>query len=59
MNARSCRVKQRRRTTPEQLKVLDAEFGVNPKPDVTRRKELAAELSMTPREVQVWVRWLS
>ncbi|KAK4685006.1 hypothetical protein P7C73_g5152, partial [Tremellales sp. Uapishka_1] len=47
-------VKHRRRTTPEQLKVLEHYFDVNPKPDNALREWLAQELSMTKRNVQVW-----
>ncbi|SGY14146.1 BQ5605_C010g06080 [Microbotryum silenes-dioicae] len=48
------RVKHRRRTSPQQLKVLEHHFGRNPKPDVNVRKALSEQLEMTPREVQVW-----
>jgi hypothetical protein len=56
--AHSCcaRVKHRRRTSTTQLKVLESHYAVNPKPDVVLRKALANQLTMTPREVQVWVR---
>ncbi|GAA97096.1 uncharacterized protein L969DRAFT_54098 [Mixia osmundae IAM 14324] len=47
-------IKPRRRTSSAQLKVLEAQFDVNCKPDVSRRKEIAAQLGMTAREVQVW-----
>lgn len=50
-------VKHRRRTSPAQLKVLEYHFDRNPKPDVTLRKALSEQLEMTPREVQVWVRF--
>ncbi|EGG07485.1 uncharacterized protein MELLADRAFT_35504, partial [Melampsora larici-populina 98AG31] len=46
--------KHRRRTTPAQLNVLEAQFESNSKPDVVLRKQLAEKLDMTPREVQVW-----
>lgn len=48
------KVKHRRRTTPEQLKVLEHWFDVNPKPDNNLREWLAMELGMTKRNVQVW-----
>ncbi|BGP16989.1 hypothetical protein JCM10213_007435 [Rhodosporidiobolus nylandii] len=48
------RIKHRRRTSPQQLKVLEYHFDINPKPDVTTRKNLSEQLDMTPREVQVW-----
>lgn len=47
-------IKHRRRTTPAQLNVLEAQFESNSKPDVVLRKQLAEQLDMTPREVQVW-----
>lgn len=46
-------VKHRRRTTPEQLKVLEETFKTDPKPNPALRKKLALELSMTPRVLQV------
>ncbi|ORY87484.1 homeobox domain-containing protein, partial [Leucosporidium creatinivorum] len=46
--------KHRRRTSPNQLKILEYHFEHNPKPDVTLRKALSEQLDMTPREVQVW-----
>jgi hypothetical protein len=48
------KVKHRRRTTPEQLKVLEHWFDVNPKPDNNLREWLAVELGMTKRNIQVW-----
>ena len=48
------KVKHRRRTTPEQLKVLEHWFDINPKPDNNLREWLASELGMTKRNVQVW-----
>jgi len=50
----SFKVKHRRRTTPEQLKVLEHWFDVNPKPDNNLREWLAVELGMTKRNIQVW-----
>ena len=47
-------VKHRRRTTPEQLKVLEHWFEINPKPDNSLREWLAVELGMSKRNVQVW-----
>lgn len=47
-------VKHRRRTTPEQLKVLEFWYDINPKPDNQLREQLAAQLGMTKRNVQVW-----
>ncbi|BEJ12971.1 hypothetical protein CspHIS471_0301450 [Cutaneotrichosporon sp. HIS471] len=47
-------VKHRRRTTPEQLRVLEHYFGINPRPDNQLREFLAGELGITKRNVQVW-----
>ena len=49
------RIKHRRRTSPAQLRILEHHFSRSPKPDLALRKQLAVELDMTPREVQVWV----
>ncbi|KAH8924879.1 hypothetical protein BT69DRAFT_37403 [Atractiella rhizophila] len=45
-------IKHRRRTSQTQLKVLEKQFDVEPKPDPVLRKSLADQLEMTPREVQ-------
>ncbi|KAF9526669.1 hypothetical protein CPB83DRAFT_896002 [Crepidotus variabilis] len=47
-------VKHRKRTTNQQLKVLEAIFKKDTKPNAQLRQELAQELNMTPRGVQVW-----
>lgn len=47
-------VKHRKRTTRQQLKVLEETFRATQKPDGNVRKALAAQLDMTPRNVQVW-----
>ncbi|BEI94265.1 uncharacterized protein CcaverHIS019_0607240 [Cutaneotrichosporon cavernicola] len=47
-------VKHRRRTTPEQLRVLEHYFSINPRPDNQLREFLAGELGITKRNVQVW-----
>lgn len=52
----SGRIKHRRRTTPAQLEILESQFSRNPKPEILMRTSLSAQLEMTPREVQVWVR---
>lgn len=46
-------VKHRKRTSREQLKVLENMFKQETKPSATSRKALSAQLGMTPREVQV------
>lgn len=48
------KVRHRRKTSPEQLKVLEHWFNVNPKPDNHLREWLATELGMTKRNIQVW-----
>ena len=48
------KVRHRRKTSPEQLKVLEHWFNINPKPDNHMREWLAAELGMTKRNIQVW-----
>jgi len=48
-------VKHRRRTTSAQLKVLEAVFRVDTKPNATLRNDLAAQLAMTARGIQVCV----
>ncbi|KAG8834702.1 hypothetical protein FRC17_007608, partial [Serendipita sp. 399] len=47
-------VKHRKRTTRQQLKVLEDTFRTTQKPDGNVRKSLALQLDMTPRNVQVW-----
>ncbi|KAI5191841.1 hypothetical protein NEMIN01_1696 [Nematocida minor] len=47
-------VKPRKRTSKEQLEVLEKTFETNIKPDAALRKALATKLRMTPRSVQVW-----
>ncbi|KAG8818310.1 hypothetical protein FRC18_000156 [Serendipita sp. 400] len=47
-------VKHRKRTTRQQLKVLEETFRTTQKPDGNVRKSLALQLDMTPRNVQVW-----
>ncbi|KAJ2478893.1 hypothetical protein IWW56_003432 [Coemansia sp. RSA 2131] len=47
-------VKHRRRTTKEQLQLLELTFKTTPKPSSETRKTLATRLGMTAREVQIW-----
>ncbi|KAJ2143112.1 hypothetical protein IW142_003917 [Coemansia sp. RSA 564] len=47
-------VKHRRRTTKEQLTLLELTFKTTPKPSSETRKTLATRLGMTAREVQIW-----
>lgn len=46
--------KRRRRTTPEQLTILEAAFVENPLPSQAQRAQLAARVDMTGRALQVW-----
>ncbi|KAJ3271652.1 hypothetical protein HK104_004652 [Borealophlyctis nickersoniae] len=46
--------KRRRRTTQEELDVLEAHFKENPLPNSQQREKLAKDTGMTPRAVQVW-----
>ncbi|KAH6914325.1 hypothetical protein BKA70DRAFT_662667 [Coprinopsis sp. MPI-PUGE-AT-0042] len=47
-------VKHRKRTTSAQLKVLETVFKTDTKPNATKRNDLAQQLDMTARGVQVW-----
>jgi hypothetical protein len=46
--------RKRQRTTPEQLEVLEKVYENEKLPNSDLRKELAVQLGMTPRRVQVW-----
>ncbi|KAG7098719.1 hypothetical protein E1B28_000632 [Marasmius oreades] len=47
-------VKHRKRTTSAQLKILEGIFKHDTKPNAALRNELAVQLDMTARGVQVW-----
>lgn len=47
-------IKHRKRTSREQLQVLERTFAENQRPTSEQRKELALMLDMTPRGVQIW-----
>lgn len=47
-------IKHRKRTTKNQYKVLEKAFQENPKPSNAVRRNLAIQLEMSPRGVQVW-----
>lgn len=47
-------IKPRKRTSKWQREVLEELFSKTTKPDTPHRKRLAENLSMTPREVQIW-----
>lgn len=50
------RINRRRRTLAAELLILEHNFNhVEQKPDLLLRMQLARELDMSPREVQVWV----
>ncbi|KAI8069460.1 homeobox domain-containing protein, partial [Gongronella butleri] len=46
--------KHRRRISPEQCHVLETEYGMDTKPNATKRHLLAEKLGMTPRAIQIW-----
>ena len=46
-------VKHRKRTTRQQLKILEEVYSYDTKPNSTLRKKMADELNMAPRGVQV------
>ncbi|KAF2462185.1 hypothetical protein BDY21DRAFT_330683 [Lineolata rhizophorae] len=45
---------KRKRTSPEDQKVLEAAYQHNPKPDKSTRKELARRVALNEKEVQIW-----
>ncbi|KAJ1907138.1 hypothetical protein LPJ81_000949 [Coemansia sp. IMI 209127] len=47
-------VKHRRRTSKDQLALLEGTFKTTPKPSSELRKQLATALHMSAREVQIW-----
>lgn len=47
-------VRHRKKTTRQQLEVLERTFETNIRPDTRMRKMLAEQLGMTPRSIQVW-----
>ena len=49
------KVRHRKRTTSQQLKVLEAIFKRDTKPNAQLRQELGSKLNMTVRAVQVCV----
>lgn len=46
--------KKRKRTAPDQLKVLEDVFSTHQHPNLLLRNQLAVQLGMTPRSVQIW-----
>lgn len=46
--------KKRKRTAPDQLKVLEDVFNTHQHPNLLLRNQLAVQLGMTPRSVQIW-----
>lgn len=49
--------KQKKFPTTQQLKKLEAAYKWNVKPSVEHRQKLALEINMTPRDVQVCLRF--
>ncbi|KAF9379353.1 hypothetical protein CPB97_009019 [Podila verticillata] len=47
-------VKHRQRISKSQYKILEKAFTDNPMPNGDTRQQLATQLSMTPRTIQVW-----
>ncbi|KAE8145096.1 FAD/NAD(P)-binding domain-containing protein [Aspergillus avenaceus] len=45
---------KRRRTSPEDHAVLEAEYQRNPKPDKTARASIVSRVSLGEKEVQIW-----
>ncbi|KAF2669899.1 hypothetical protein BT63DRAFT_224477 [Microthyrium microscopicum] len=45
---------RRRRTSPEDQKILEEEFDKNPRPDKTARKDIVSRVSLGDKEVQIW-----
>lgn len=46
--------RKRKRTSPEQLRVLESTFSREQHPTLGVRNQLAMQLGMTPRSVQIW-----
>lgn len=46
--------KRRRRTSPQELAILEVAFQANPLPTQPQRAQLASRVGMTGRAVQVW-----
>ena len=47
-------IKKRRRLSQVEKDVLVSSFLLNPKPAIHERQQLARQLSMSPRAVQIW-----
>ncbi|KAF4156227.1 hypothetical protein CNMCM6936_008990 [Aspergillus lentulus] len=45
---------KRRRTSPEDHAILEAEYQRNPKPDKTARANIVSRVSLGEKEVQIW-----
>ncbi|KAI8877923.1 homeobox-domain-containing protein [Backusella circina FSU 941] len=46
--------RKRTRTTPQQLAVLEKSFTLNPSPNNRTREQLAHQLGMSERSIQIW-----
>ena len=45
---------KRQRATPQQLRILQSEFMINPTPNAIAREEIGQKIDMTERSVQIW-----
>ncbi|KAE9965316.1 hypothetical protein EG328_009819 [Venturia inaequalis] len=45
---------KRRRTSPEDQKILEEEFARNPKPDKPSRLEIVKKVALGEKEIQIW-----
>ncbi len=45
---------KRKRTSPDQLVILNSVFQASRYPSTEKRQELAVQLGMSPRAVQIW-----
>ncbi|KAH0537689.1 hypothetical protein FGG08_005554 [Glutinoglossum americanum] len=45
---------KRRRTSPEDQSILEAEYEKNPKPDKAARMEIVSRVALGEKEVQIW-----
>jgi hypothetical protein len=46
--------RKRTRTTPQQLAILEKSFSLNPSPNNRTREQLAHQLGMSERSIQIW-----
>lgn len=53
-NSSTGTTRKRTRATPEQLTILEKTFAINPSPNSRIREQLARELAMSERSIQIW-----